>query len=43
VASGTRTDFRLYVVAPVIGAVAGGLAYSHVRGSEHLNPAYVPE
>lgn len=38
-ASGTWTDFWLYLAAPLLGAVAGGLTYTYVRGSQ---PAAVP-
>jgi aquaporin NIP len=34
VASGTWTDFWLYLAAPLLGAVAGGLTYTYVRGSQ---------
>jgi aquaporin NIP len=33
VASGTWTEFWIYVAAPLVGALAGGLAYTYVRGS----------
>lgn len=38
-ASGTWTDFWLYLAAPLLGAVAGGLTYTYVRGSQ---PAALP-
>lgn len=39
-ASGTWTDFWLYLVGPVVGAALGALAYQLVRG-EHPRPAVV--
>jgi aquaporin NIP len=33
VASGTWTDFWIYLAAPLVGAVAGGLTYTYVRGA----------
>jgi aquaporin NIP len=39
-ASGTWTDFWVYVVGPIVGASLGALAYQLVRG-EHPHPATV--
>lgn len=38
-ASGTWTHFWIYIVGPVVGATAGGLAYQFVRGD---TPAVAP-
>jgi MIP family channel proteins len=37
-ASGTWTDFWVYLVGPILGAAAGALAYQLIRG-EHARPA----
>ena len=34
--SGTRTDFRVYPVGPLLGAAAGAFAYQLVRGQRAL-------
>jgi len=39
-ASGTWTDFWIYVAGPLLGAALGALAYQLVRG-EHVRPAAV--
>jgi len=41
-ASGTWTDFWIYLVGPVVGAALGALAYQLVRG-EHPRPAVVAQ
>lgn len=41
-ASGTWTDFWIYVAGPLAGAALGALAYQLVRG-EHVRPAAVAE
>jgi aquaporin NIP len=41
-ASGTWTDFWIYVAGPILGAAAGALAYQFVRG-ERSRPAAVAE
>jgi aquaporin NIP len=41
-ASGTWTDFWIYVVGPVAGAALGALAYQLVRG-EHARPGKLAE
>jgi aquaporin NIP len=41
-ASGTWTDFWVYLVGPALGACVGALAYQLVRG-EHGRPATIEE
>jgi aquaporin NIP len=41
-ASGTWTDFWIYLVGPLVGACLGALAYQLVRG-EHVRPSVVAE
>jgi MIP family channel proteins len=38
-ASGTWTDFWVYLAGPVLGAAAGALAYQAVRGQPATNPS----
>ena len=37
-ASGTWTDFWVYLAGPILGAAAGALAYQAVRGPQPTNP-----
>jgi MIP family channel proteins len=42
-ASGTWTDFWVYVVGPVVGAAAGVFAYQLVRGGQASGPPVIAE
>jgi MIP family channel proteins len=42
-ASGTWTDFWVYVVGPVVGAAAGVFAYQLVRGGQASRPPVIAE
>jgi glycerol uptake facilitator-like aquaporin len=42
-ASGTWTDFWVYVVGPVVGAAVGVFAYQLVRGGQASRPPVIAE